>query len=221
MGLSFSGTEEGDEANRGLKFPTAFDFKMVNGRIPSIHSKVYSTPRRPFEKARLDQELKLIGEYGLRNKREVWRVKYSLAKIRKAARDLLTLEERDPRRLFEGNALLRRLVRIGVLDEGRMKLDYVLGLKVEDFLERRLQTRVFKLGLAKSIHHARVLIRQRHIRVRKQVVNIPSFVVRLDSQKHIDFSLKSPFGGGKPGRVKRKNAKKGEAGGDDSDGDED
>lgn len=63
-----------------------------------------------------------------------------------------------------GNALLRRLVRIGVLDESRMKLDYVLGLKIEDFLERRLQTQVFKLGLAKSIHHARVLIRQRHIR---------------------------------------------------------
>jgi len=45
-----------------------------------------------------------------------------------------------------------------------------------------------------------------------QVVNIPSFVVRLDSQKHIDFSLKSPFGGGRPGRVKRKNAKKGDDG---------
>jgi len=45
-----------------------------------------------------------------------------------------------------------------------MKLDYVLGLRLEDFLERRLQTQVFKLGLAKSIHHARVLIRQRHIR---------------------------------------------------------
>lgn len=55
-------------------------------------------------------------------------------------------------------------MRIGVLDETRMKLDYVLGLKIEDFLERRLQTQVFKLGLAKSIHHARVLIRQRHIR---------------------------------------------------------
>ncbi|XP_040564678.1 small ribosomal subunit protein uS4 [Lepeophtheirus salmonis] len=182
---------------------------MVNGRIPTKRSKVFATPRRPFEKTRLDQELKLIGEYGLRNKREVWRVKYTLAKIRKAARDLLTLEEKDPRRLFEGNALLRRLVRVGVLDESHMKLDYVLGLKVEDFLERRLQTQVFKLGLAKSIHHARVLIRQRHIRVRKQVVNVPSFVVRLDSQKHIDFSLKSPFVGGKPGRVKRKNSKKG------------
>merc|ERR1712170_87990 len=163
------------------------------------------------EKARLDQELKIIGEYGLKNKREVWRIKYALAKIRKAARDLLTLEDKDPKRLFEGNALLRRLVRIGVLDETRMKLDYVLGLKIEDFLERRLQTQVFKLGLAKSIQHARVLIRQRHIRVRKQVVNVPSFIVRLDSQKHIDFSLKSPFGGGRAGRVKRKNNKKGES----------
>merc|ERR1712173_164810 len=191
--------------------------KMVNRKIPKNYGKTYSTPRRPFEKARLDQELKLVGEFGLRNKREVWRVKYSLAKIRTAARELLTLDEKDPRRLFEGNALLRRLVRTGVLAEDKMKLDYVLALKTEDFMERRLQTQVFKLGLAKSIHHARVLIRQRHIRVRKQVVNIPSFVVRLDSQKHIDFSLKSPFGGGRAGRVKRKNAKKGSGGGGDED----
>jgi len=182
------------------------------GRIPIKHSKTYVTPRRPFEKERLDQELKLIGKFGLRNKREVWRVKYTLAKIRKAARELLTLDEKDSKRLFEGNALLRRLVRVGVLDEGQMKLDYVLGLRVEDFLERRLQTQVLKHGLAKSIHHARVLIRQRHIRVRKQVVNVPSFVVRLDSEKHINFSLNSPYGSGRPGRVKRKNMKKGQGG---------
>lgn len=101
-----------------------------------------------------------------------------------------------------------------------MKLDYVLALKIEDFLERRLQTQVFKLGLAKSIHHARVLIRQRHIRVGKQVVNVPSFIVRLDSQKHIDFALTSPYGGGRPGRVRRKRAKAAEGAGEDGGDDE-
>merc|ERR1719326_255767 len=186
---------------------------------PRNVSKTYKVPRRPYESARLDAELKLAGEYGLKNKKEIWRIALVLSKIRRAARELLKLDEKDPKRLFEGNALIRRLIRIGVLDETRMRLDYVLALKIEDFLERRLQTQVVKSGLAKSIHHARVLIRQRHIRVGKQVVNIPSFIVRLDSQKHIDFSLKSPFGGGRPGRVKRKNAKKGNAG--DGDGSDD
>ena len=149
--------------------------------MPHYYSTSYKVPRRPFESARLDSELKvristisfcgcltpiyqLAGEYGLRNKRELWRISLILSKIRRAARELLKLDEKDPKRLFEGNALIRRLVRIGVLDETRMRLDYVLALKIEDFLERRLQTQVFKSGLAKSIHHARVLIRQRHIR---------------------------------------------------------
>lgn len=108
--------------------------------------------------------------------------------------------------------MIRRLIRIGVLDHTKTKLDYVLGLKIEDFLERRLQTQVFKLGLAKSIHHARVLIRQRHIRVGKQMVDVPSFIVRLDSQKLIDFALTSPFGGARPGRVARRSAKSGSSG---------
>jgi small subunit ribosomal protein S9e len=138
--------------------PVTFFFFALLGR------KTFKTPRRPFEKERLDAELKLCGEYGLKNKREVWRVQLTLAKIRKASRELLTLDEKDPRRLFEGAAILRRLRRIGVMDETQDQLDYVLGLKVEDFLERRLQTQVYKLALAKSVHHARVLIRQRHIR---------------------------------------------------------
>jgi len=128
----------------------------------------------------------------------------ALSKVRRTARILLTLDEKDEKRLFEGEALMRRLHKLGILDESKNKLDYVLALTLEDFLERRLQTRVFKLGLAKSIHHARVLIKQRHIRVRSQIVNVPSFVVRVDSQKHIDFALNSPLGGGRPGRLKRK-----------------
>jgi len=180
---------------------------MPSATYYRTYGKTFKRPRRPFEKERLDSELKLVGEYGLRNKRELLRVQYALSKIRKAARVLLTLDEKSNKRMFEGESLLRRMSRYGLLDETQMKLDYVLALNVSDFLERRLQTLVFKLGLAKSIHHARVLIRQRHIRVGKQIVNVPSFLVRVDSQKHIDFSLKSPFGGGRPGRVKRKNLK--------------
>jgi small subunit ribosomal protein S9e len=140
-----------------------------------------------------------------------------LSKMRSRARELLTLDEDDPRRLFEGEALLRRMYKYGFLDESQDKLDYVLSLTPQDVLERRLQTLVFKLGLAKSIHHARVLIRQRHIRVGKQIVDIPSFIVRVDSQKHIDFALNSPFGGGRPGRNKRRSmaSKSGGGGGGD------
>jgi small subunit ribosomal protein S9e len=56
--------------------------------------------------------------------------------------------------------------------------------------------------------------------VGKQIVNVPSFIVRLDSQKHIDFALTSPFGGGRPGRVRRKKAKAAEKGGDEEEGGE-
>lgn len=163
------------------------------------YGKVAKSPRRPYEKERLDRELKLLGEYGLRNKREVWRVQYTLAKIRSVARHLLTLPEKDPKRLFEGGALLRRLTRLGVLTESEQKLDYCLGLSVEKFLDRRLQTRVFASGLALSIHHARCLIRQRHIRVGKRMVNVPSFMVRTESEKVIEFASTSPFGAGRPG----------------------
>ncbi|CEO98457.1 Small ribosomal subunit protein uS4 N-terminal domain-containing protein [Plasmodiophora brassicae] len=182
-------------------------------------SKTSKTPRHMFEKERLDRELKLVGEYGLRNKRELWRVQLTLAKIRKSARILLTLEEKDPRRIFDGAALLRRLTRMGLLTEAEQKLDFILALTVEKFLERRLQTKVFKDGLAKSIHHARVLIKQRHIRVGRRIVNIPSFAVRVDSEKHIDFALTSPFGQGRPGRVKRKTLKSGKGAGEDEDED--
>ncbi|XP_073288805.1 small ribosomal subunit protein uS4y-like isoform X2 [Primulina huaijiensis] len=169
---------------------------MVNVSFYRNYGKTFKKPRRPYEKERLDAELKLVGEYGLRCKRELWRVQYALSRIRNAARMLLTLDEKDPRRIFEGEALLRRMNRYGLLDESQNKLDYVLALTVENFLERRLQTLVFKAGMAKSIHHARVLIRQRHI---------------------------SPFGGGRPGRVKRKNQKAAakKASGGDEEEDED
>merc|ERR1712054_697268 len=131
------------------------------------------------------------------------------------ARTLLTLDEKNEQRIFAGDALLRRMIRLGLLLESEKKLDYVLGLTTAKIMERRLQTKVFKLGLAKSIHHARVLIRQRHICVGRRICDIPSFLVRVDSEKHIDFAFTSPFGGGRPGRVKRKNKGNDKKGGEE------
>jgi small subunit ribosomal protein S9e len=152
--------------------------------------------------------LQLVGKYGLRNKREVWRVHLILSKFRKAARELLTLEEKDSRRLFEGAALLRRMHRYGLLSNEELKLDYVLGLTLNKLLDRRLQTRISQDAFhAKSIHQARVIIRQRHIRVGKDLVNVPSFNVRVDSEKKINLAPLSPFETNKPSRTSRKKQK--------------
>jgi small subunit ribosomal protein S9e len=162
-------TDVGTAAAAGSKCawrPQGLHFCWILIRIAclcGVDGKTFKKPRRPFEKERLDAELKLVGEYGLRNKRELWRVQMVLSKIRNAARTLLTLDEKDPKRIFEGQALMRRMYKYGLLNETQDKLDYVLALQPNDFLERRLQTVVFKQGLAKSIHHARVLIRQKHI----------------------------------------------------------
>lgn len=154
------------------------------------NSKTSKNPKRPYEKERLDNELLLLGTYGLKNKKEIWRVQYTLARIRKAARILLTLPEDDPKRIFEGEALIKRMSRLGVLEKEQQKLDYVLGLTLKQFLDRRLQSIVFSKGkVANSIHEARTLIFQRKISInkgnRKQIVNIPSFLVRSRNVQHI------------------------------------
>ena len=145
----------------------------------------------------------------MKNKREVWRVQITLAKLRKAARELLTLDENDPRRLFEGSALMKRMYKYGLLNENENKLDYILGLTIHRFMDRRLQTLVYRKGLANSVHQARVLIRQRHIRLGKNLTNVPSVMIRMDQEKNIDYTANSSLGGGRPGRNKRKALKKG------------
>jgi small subunit ribosomal protein S4 len=88
--------------------------------------------------------------------------------------------------------LLNKLHRLGILPE-KAALDDVLDLSIEDILERRLQTVVFRKGLAKSIHQARQLITHRHIVIGGRKVYSPSYLVLRDEEALIAYAPTSPL----------------------------
>ncbi len=152
---------------------------------PKKQRKKYETPRFPWRTDILQSELRLQGQYGLRNKRELWRHKTELSRFREIARSLLGMPA-DQRQKLE-KQLLQRLNRLGILPETAV-IDDVLDLSLEDILERRLQTIVFSKGLAKSIFQARQLITHGHIAIDERRVPSPSYLVLRDEEAKITYA---------------------------------
>lgn len=146
---------------------------------PKKPRKTYSRPKNPWRSEQLAQELYLVGTYGLRNKRELWKTQGELSNVRKQARHLLAASTEV--RTRDGKKLLDSLSRRGLIAEG-VALDDVLNLSVEDFLGRRLQTLVYKRGAAVSPLQARQLIVHGHIKIGKRVVDIPGYPVTSDEE---------------------------------------
>ena len=157
---------------------------------PKKQRKKYATPRYRWRTSVLQEELKLLGQYGLRNKKELWRHKTFLSKFRGIARSLIGKSSEERRKIEE--ELLVRLKKLGLISETALLGD-VLDLTLEDVLERRLQTIVFRKGLAKSIYQSRQLINHRHIAIGKQLITIPSYMVTRDEEKQITYADQSPF----------------------------
>lgn len=152
---------------------------------PKKQRKKYETPRFPWQADTLRKELMMLGQYGLRNKHELWRHKTMLSKFRGAARSLLGKSGEERERLE--NQLLGRLNRLGILPETAV-LDDVLDLSIEDVLERRLQTRVFRGGLSKSVYQARQLITHGHVAIGGKRVHSPGYLVSKSEEENINYA---------------------------------
>jgi small subunit ribosomal protein S4 len=157
---------------------------------PKKQRKKYDTPRFPWRTDALQQELRLLGQYGLRNKHELWRNETTLSNFRGIARSLIG-ESAENRKKRE-DELLARLKKLGILEETAV-LDDVLDLTIEDILERRLHTLVFRKGLAKTPQQARQLIIHGHIAIGNQRITIPSYIVARKEEKMIAYVPKSPL----------------------------
>lgn len=158
---------------------------------PKKSRKKYTTPGHPYEQARLESELVIVGKFGLRNKRELWNARTQLGAYRKQARALLALDPEEKER--KEKILLSKLLRLGILKKEDATTDDILALEVEAILSRRLQTRVYELGLANSVHHARQLITHRHILFGDHIMNVPGFLVPIAEEHKIAYASNSPY----------------------------
>jgi small subunit ribosomal protein S4 len=151
----------------------------------------FNPPRNPWRSDQLSQELYLLGTYGLRNKRELWRAQTFLSNIRKQARQLLAAPSIVRGR--EEPKLLAHLSSLGLIQSSQSTLDDILSLTVENVLERRLQTIVWRRRLARTPYQARQMVTHGHIALRERRVDIPSYLVLASEEGTLKYSDGSKF----------------------------
>lgn len=155
---------------------------------PKRFQKKYSTPNHPWNKTAIDEEKVLVLEYGLRNKRELYLAQSFLKKYRRIAKSLIVDESEQANK--EKEQVIGKLRKLGLLSENS-QLDDVLSLEDKDLLERRLQTVLFRKGLARSAKQARQFIVHRHVMVGDKEISAPSYLVSTKEEAMISFKDKS------------------------------
>ena len=143
-------------------------------------SKKYSKPRRPFDKARIEEENVLKEKYGLKNKKEIWKADASIGKIRNLAKQLITRSEEE--QTFFVERLQKKGFNVNSIAEA-------LSLDKEDWLKRRLQTIIFTKKLTNTPKQARQFLVHKHVSIGNQIVNIPSYQVSLEEEPLVKLNL--------------------------------
>ena len=165
---------------------------------PGKKKKSYETPRHPWQEARMAAEVELIKAYGLRNKKEVWKAASMLRMYRSEARNLLAKVAESKEGELEGHLktqsdeMLTKLIRYGIIKPDS-NIDDILSLKTENILERRLQTQVLRLGLARTILQARQFITHGHVSVNGRKATVPGMLITREDEMSIGYYGASPL----------------------------
>lgn len=153
-----------------------------------IRSK-FSGPMHPWQLGRLEAEKPLMKVYGLSNKTELWKVTSKLKKYKDNAKKLVVRTGNQAE--IEKKQLAEKLKSFNLIEKD--SLDEILDLKVEQLLDRRLQTLVFKKGHARSIKQARQMITHGHINVAEKKMTSPGYLVKLSEENSITYNPSSNF----------------------------
>ena len=154
------------------------------------HRKKYTTPNHPWQKERIEEEKVLIKEYGLKNKKEIWKFNSMLKNFKAQAKKLVVSHSEQAEK--EKENLLKRLYKYNLLEEGK-GLASVLEISLKDILERRLQTQLVRKNLARTAKQARQMITHSHIMVGEMKVDAPSYLVTVQEESTIAFAPNSNF----------------------------
>ena len=151
--------------------------------------KKFEKPLRPWDKTRIEEERKISQDYGLRRKKEIWRIESILRNYRRIARNLAAKRDKEKEKI-----LMDKLFKMGLINKGA-DLDDILALTIDKLLERRLQTLVFKRGLASTPKQARQFIVHGHIAVDGRRVKWPSMLIPISEEASISLYEKSKIKG--------------------------
>jgi len=152
--------------------------------------KVWKKPKRPLNYDLMMDELKTLGTFGLKTKKELWKTQTELSRVRLQARSLLALRQEERER--KEPILIQSLSKIGLVDQNST-LDDVLNLQVNDLLSRRLLTMAQRILFFKTPYQARQAIVHGHIMIGDSVVTIPSYIVKTEEETKIRLIPESRF----------------------------
>lgn len=156
---------------------------------PRKQRKKYDPPLHPWQGERIAEEKVLVDNYGLKNKKELWKMDSVLRKIKRQTKDILS-KKGMAQTEAESKAFIERLAKMSLISP-TAKIGDVLDLQLKDLLERRLQTQMMRKGLAKTAGQARQFIVHGHVFVAEKKIDVPSYLVSRDEEGKITFSQSS------------------------------